>query len=237
MGAGGLLAGVAGGLFHPRVMLFGPGLWRGPTHRPRVALTFDDGPHPRYTARIAEILAAHCAPATFFCVGRSLESAPALAQALHAAGHQLANHTYRHGTGRDLFSAARLEADLARCQDAILDVVGAKPRFYRPAVGVRNPAVHRAARAQGLTVVTWTHAARDGVLPLTERRAQTLVARAGPGAILALHDGSRRERSSLREHTVRSLPGVLAGLRERGLVPVTLDGLLDGAEPDLTPPS
>src|SRR5215467_3082666 len=52
----GLMTAAAVGVFHPRAMLFGPGVWRGPAHGSSVALTFDDGPHPLYTARIAEIL-------------------------------------------------------------------------------------------------------------------------------------------------------------------------------------
>ncbi|HZH03898.1 MAG TPA: polysaccharide deacetylase family protein [Myxococcaceae bacterium] len=224
--AGGLFAGAAAALFHPRATVFGPCVWRGPEHRPWVALTFDDGPHPHYTPRIAEILDAHRAPATFFCVGARLKAQSALGAALHAAGHQLANHTYAHGTGRDLFSERRLTADLARSEEVLLGITGRRGRFYRPAVGIRNPVVQRAARAVGLTVVTWTHAARDGAFALSARKARALAARAGPGAILALHDGSVRESSPLREATVSHLPVLLAGLRERGLTPVTLETLL-----------
>jgi peptidoglycan/xylan/chitin deacetylase (PgdA/CDA1 family) len=222
----GLMAGVAAGIFHPRVMLFGPGIWTGPSHRRFVALTFDDGPHPHYTARIAEILKGHRAQATFFCIGRELERNASFARALHGAGHQLANHTFRHATGVDLFSASRLEEDLRRCQQVLLRLTGERARFYRPAVGIRNPAVHRAARRLGLTVVTWTFTARDGVLPFSAMRARALAERARPGSILALHDGSTRERSPLREHTVQNLPVLLECLHRRGFECVTLNQLL-----------
>ncbi|MCI0569698.1 MAG: polysaccharide deacetylase family protein [Myxococcaceae bacterium] len=227
----GLAAGLAAGVFHPRVMLFGPGVWRGPSRRRSVALTFDDGPHPHYTARVAELLARHRARATFFCIGRELERHASLAGELHAAGHQLANHTYRHGTGADLFHAARLTEDLRRCQEVLLKVTGATPRLYRPAVGIRNPVVHRAARTLGLTVVTWTLAARDGAFPFTAARAHAMAARARPGSILVLHDGSTQARSALREHTLASLPLLLEGLRARELELVTLDELLFPSPP------
>jgi peptidoglycan/xylan/chitin deacetylase (PgdA/CDA1 family) len=192
-----------------------------------VALTFDDGPHQRYTDRIASLLDRRRVRATFFVWGERLERNRQLGEALHRAGHQLANHTYRHNTGRDLFNAERLTEDLQRCQQAICSITGASPRYYRPAVGVRNPSVHRAAAALGLRVVTWSHAARDGLFALTEKRAVSLGREAGAGSILVLHDGARDGESAFREATVRHLPALLERLEGRGLTCVTLEELLD----------
>jgi len=191
-----------------------------------VALTFDDGPHPDFTPRVARGLEARGAHGTFFCVGERVERYPDVARALAQAGHQLENHTFRHGVGADLFSARRLTADLERCQAALAEVSGRRPGYYRPAVGVRNPAVHAAARQTSLTVVTWTWAARDGARPLTPERARALAERCRGGEILALHDGTLSGRSALREHTVRCLDALLAALAERGLAAVTLSRLL-----------
>ncbi len=225
---GGLLTAVTLGVFHPRVGLFGPVVWQGPTTRPTVALTFDDGPDPRHTPPIADILEAHQARATFFCIGRQIELHGSLARFLHASGHQLENHTFSHGTGLDLFRASRLQKDLRRCQDVLAQLTGRAPSYYRPAVGIRNPPVHAAARGLGLTVVTWTHSARDGVFPLTAHRAFALAARARAGSILALHDGQLRGDAALREQTVRHLPILLRHLKERGFAFETLTSLLRG---------
>jgi len=194
-----------------------------------VALTFDDGPHPEYTSQIAEILSKEGARSTFFCVGQRVERHPALATALHRAGHALENHSFSHGTGRDLFLTGRLRRDLERCQEVIFGITSKAPRYYRPAVGIRNPVVHRAARAVGLQLVTWTLAARDGALALDARRAGRMAMRATPGSILALHDGTSAERSALRERTVRNLPELLLRLKDRGLRFVTLSELLTAA--------
>jgi peptidoglycan-N-acetylglucosamine deacetylase len=226
LATGSLLTAATLGVFHPRVPLFGPVVWRGPATRPAVALTFDDGPDPQHTARIADILDAHQARATFFCVGRQLEQHGSLARSLHDSGHELENHTYSHGTGFDLFSASRLLQDLQRCQDVLADLTGSAATYYRPVVGIRNPPVHAAARALGLTVVTWTYAGRDGVFPLTPRRARSLSERAGAGSILALHDGQLRGNSTLRGPTVRNLPLLLKRLKERGFAFETLTTLL-----------
>ena len=234
MGVPELLAGAAAGMlgvgalgvFHPRVALFGPELSRVRTLEPQVALTFDDGPHPDFTPRIAEVLARYQVQATFFCVGGELERHGDVARTLHRAGHGLANHTYGHSTGAELFQARRLTADLARCQKLLLDLTGETCRHYRPAVGIRNPEVHRAARALGLTVVTWSLGARDGLFALTHARARSLARRAKPGSILALHDGVRGDRTALREATVRHLPALLEALQARGLRVGTLEALL-----------
>jgi len=223
------LVGLGWGLFHPRATLFGPVLWRGPEDQAAVALTFDDGPHPEYSARIAEILSKEGARATFFCIGQRVERHPELATALHRAGHGLENHTFSHGTGRDLFQTERLRTDLQRCQEVIAGITSKAPRYYRPAVGIRNPVVHRAARAVGLQVVTWTRAARDGAFALDAWRARRMGSRATPGSILALHDGSSAERSALREETVRNLPELLRHVKDRGLRFLTVAELLTAA--------
>ncbi|HXU00991.1 MAG TPA: polysaccharide deacetylase family protein, partial [Polyangia bacterium] len=141
------------GIFHPHSTFFGPTLWHGPRDRPQVALTFDDGPHPSFTPRIARALEAQDARATFFCVGSAVEANVDVVRALVAAGHEIGNHSYRHNTFGDLFVAARLAADLARNQ-ALLSTCAPAPSFYRPVAGVRNPKVHAAARQVGLSVVT-----------------------------------------------------------------------------------
>jgi peptidoglycan/xylan/chitin deacetylase (PgdA/CDA1 family) len=226
--------GVAGattmglGIFHPRSLLFGPTLWHGRRDRPQVALTFDDGPHATFTPRVARILEERGARGTFFCVGSAVERNRAVVRALVAAGHQIENHSYTHNTFGDLFSAARLGADLARNQ-AVLSAYGPAPRFYRPVAGVRNPEVQAAARQVGLSIVTWSHAARDGVWPLTAEKARRIAARTRPGDILAFHDGTLSNQTSLREATLRHLPALVETLRSRGLACVTLSALLDAA--------
>lgn len=215
------------GVFHPRVSLFGPVLWHGRREQQRVALSFDDGPHPQFTAAVLEALDKVGAKATFFCVGKHVEEHPELARAMLKAGHELANHTFTHGTGADLFVQSRLQADLERCQQTLAKLMPTVPKLYRPAVGIRNPVVHRAAKALGLDVVTWADAARDGAFPFTEKRARAIAARAQGGDILALHDGILHGGQVFkRESTVRYLPVLLEALRARGFELGTVSAVL-----------
>jgi peptidoglycan-N-acetylglucosamine deacetylase len=214
------------GIFHPRFPLFGPVVWHGRRDQQRVAMSFDDGPHPDFTPRVADALKAVQAKATFFCVGKNLEAHPGVARALLEAGHELANHTFTHDTKRDLFSQSRLQKDIERCQQTLATFVR-PPAMYRPAVGIKNPPVHAAAKALGLTVVTWSDAARDGAWEFSEAAARKLAARAQGGDILALHDGVIGEHQRpRREATLRHLPVLLAALRDRGFELSTVSSVL-----------
>jgi peptidoglycan-N-acetylglucosamine deacetylase len=193
-----------------------------------VALTFDDGPHPypSFTPRVVDALALAKVKATFFCVGSALERHPEIAVTLSEQGHSLQNHTHSHDTGRDLFSGRRLADDVGRAQALLQQLTGVRPKYYRPAVGLRTPAVHHAAKTHQLEVVTWSLAARDGAFALTQRKAMSLAARARAGDIIVLHDGTLEGRDSLRAATLRELPIFLRALVDAGFGFVTLDELL-----------
>jgi peptidoglycan/xylan/chitin deacetylase (PgdA/CDA1 family) len=95
----------------------------GPTGRPRLYLTFDDGPIPDETPWVLEQLAAYQAPATFFCVGDNLARYPDIARAALAAGHRLGNHTQHH---RSAWNTPRAEylAGVAACGELLAGYEG-----------------------------------------------------------------------------------------------------------------
>src|SRR6478752_7707596 len=140
------------GIFHPHATFFGPTLWHGPRDRPQVAITFDDGPHPHFTPRIARQLEEQGARGTFFCVGSAVERNPDVVRALVTAGHEIGNHSYRHNTFGDLFVAARRRLVAHAREDAPPRRAHAARRHHRPARrhadGADRPArVHRARAA------------------------------------------------------------------------------------------
>ncbi|WP_249685456.1 polysaccharide deacetylase family protein, partial [Bacillus velezensis] len=71
-------------------------VWDINTEDKIVALTFDDGPHPKYTAAVLDLLAKYDAKATFFIIGKNAEKYPELVLRSYTQGHELANHTYPH---------------------------------------------------------------------------------------------------------------------------------------------
>ncbi|MFD1875274.1 polysaccharide deacetylase family protein [Hymenobacter bucti] len=200
--------------------MFSGSEWRGaptgPTGRPRLYLTFDDGPIPDETPWVLEQLAAHQARATFFCVGDNLGRHPAIARAALAAGHRLGNHTQHHRSAWNTPRAAYL-ADVAACQrvlskevmglagnevsrlsgeEATAVVTPPHPtNLFRPPYGRLTWPVLRQLRAE-YRVIMWSLLTRDYDRDLSPERALRLtLAATRPGDIVVLHDSQKASRS------------------------------------------
>ncbi|MDR5683475.1 MAG: polysaccharide deacetylase family protein [Armatimonadota bacterium] len=196
---------------------------RGPAVM-RVALTFDDGPHPECTPRFLQTLARYGVRATFFLIGQHAEEAPDVARAIGQAGHDVGSHTYRHRHLWRLGPRATRE-EIARGRRAVERTAGVDPRYFRPPWGTFNAAALRACRAEGLIPVLWT-VRGEGYRwrPAASEMAREVVRRCHPGAIVNLHD--RGGFPDTPERVLGALPEIIAGLRARGLEPVTLSDLL-----------
>ncbi len=184
------------------------------------ALTFDDGPHPRGTPAMLEILSRERAHATFFLVGEQVLRTPALAREIVDAGHTIALHCHRH---RNLLrlTPRQVHEDIARAQEAIEGHTGRSPELYRPPYGVLNAAALRIARAHRWRTLLWSHWGRDWEARATpESIAARVTDGAGPGSVLLLHDADDYSAPGSWRRTAAALPRVLATLAERGLEPV-----------------
>jgi peptidoglycan/xylan/chitin deacetylase (PgdA/CDA1 family) len=214
----------------PTSQLFGPVVARGRSDRPRVALTFDDGPNAQWTEPLLDLLEVMGVRATFFVIGRWAERQPRLLRELVAAGHALGNHTYSHPT-LPVMRASAVAGELERCRTA---VEAARVEFsrvpggmlMRPPYGRRRPGTVRAIRAQGYVPITWSvngYDWRDGETP------DSIAARclaAAPGDIVLLHDGRRTEPAIHRGATVAATGLIVQGLAQRGIELVTVPELL-----------
>jgi peptidoglycan/xylan/chitin deacetylase (PgdA/CDA1 family) len=221
------MAMAAAGLYYAtygvRSQWLGRTYWRGRRDTNEVALTFDDGPSPD-TAGILETLAEHRVHATFFMVGRAVESFPEIAQRVFAEGHEVGNHSYSHPLY--LFQRGSETRDqLERAQDVIAETVGVRPVLARPPFGVRTPAYFEATRALGLVTVQWDIAGFDWKPRSGKRIAQDVVRQARAGSIILLHDGDSEGKQNRRQ-TVAALPLIIEGLRVRGLHIAPLSQLL-----------
>jgi len=160
----GLLAGgYAYAANWPTSQLFGRTLIAGPSTDPQahtIALTYDDGPSPRNTPALLDLLAEHNTHATFFLIGEHVRKHPDLARRIAAAGHVLGNHTTMHPNLRRK-NATRTREELQRCQQLIQDTTGVQPVLFRPPYGARKPSTLRIARELGLTPVMWNITAHD----------------------------------------------------------------------------
>jgi peptidoglycan/xylan/chitin deacetylase (PgdA/CDA1 family) len=197
--------------------------WRGRRDTNAAALTFDDGPSPD-TERILDILGAHEARATFFMIGREVESFPGIAQRVLAEGHEVGNHSYSHPSY--LFqSASETHVQISRTQSVITETIGVRPQMARPPYGVRTPAYFRATRALDLRTVQWDVAGFDWKRITPRQIADNVLRKAQPGSIILLHDGDSAGKNA-RKNTVEALPLIIRGLRDRELQIAPLSQLL-----------
>lgn len=215
------------GLLRPRSQLFGKTLFQT-APQPRVALTFDDGPHPEDTPAILEILEKEKARATFFFVGRKARQHPDLVRLVADAGHEVAAHSDTHPWWFSLARKGRLRREVRDCAATLGSLCGEKPRFFRPPVGHKALSLEEVLQEEGLQMVTWSVRAFDTMSPSAEAIQGRLLARAEPGGILLLHEGARR-RDGRASSSVQALEGLVRGLRKKGLEPVTLGQLVADA--------
>lgn len=222
--AGGTLAYAA---LAPQSQIFGHTLIAG-LDPSEIALTYDDGPNDAATMQLLEVLARHNARATFFMIGRFVQQRPEIARAVHAAGHLVGNHTMTHPWLA--WQPDRvIREELRGCNQALEDVLGVPVRYMRPPHGARRPAVLRAAREFGLTLVQWNvmgndwaPTGADGVLCKVQRGLEAVRARRR-GANVLLHDGYDRRMGADRSATVQATDKLLTQLTAGGNRIVTID--------------
>ena len=208
----------------PRATWFGSLVSHGPRSGNEVALTFDDGPDPPYTLEVASILDQHGVKGTFFEVGKAVVQRPDVSKALMDDGHLLGNHSYTHDAVHWLDPRY---PELQQTQDAFQRDLGVCPAFYRPPHGSHTPFMAHVVADHGMTMITWDDSAGDWATNDDQLVAKRILDHVQPGSIILLHDGSDGNIGAAdRSVLLRALPTILAGLKARGLHPVTLDKLL-----------
>lgn len=216
------------GVFSARSSMFGPVTCRGVAQVPaRIALTFDDGPHPQATGAICQVLAKHDVAATFFMVGANVAAWPDVVRQVHAGGHLIGSHSFDHAYAGMFHGRAYWDDQLQRTSNAIEKIITQRPLLFRPPMGFKHPPLMAAVRAAGQHVVTWSRRAFDGVRTTSHRIHDRLGPRAVAGDILLLHDGAPPGRTHDPQPTVDALDQVITTLKSRGMQLVRLDELIE----------
>lgn len=177
-----------------------------PSYPQTVALTFDDGPSPRWTPQVLDILRRRGVHATFFLVGQNVDAHPALARQIVAEGHVIGSHTYTH-RNLDGLSYAAQAAEIDRGTDAIVRATGVRPCVFRgPYRTHGTSSVQDIAWSRGMNIAGWTHNTKDYTTPLSLSGSfqQGIVQRATSPVhahpMVLMHDGSP---GNYRQNTAR----------------------------------
>lgn len=200
--------------------LFGDVIARAETNERVIALTFDDGPGPKYLTSVLELLETENVVGTFFLVGQAVRDHPDLTQAIAQKGHEISNHSFTHP--RMIFmSRSRIAQEIEDTDDAIRATGYTAPLLFRPPYGKKLVNLPRYLEEHGRASIMWDLAPEQWTGTPQERAAR-IVKEARPGSIVLFHvmyDSGGLSRAVL--------PLAITALKEQGYTFVTVSKLLD----------
>ncbi|WP_251575908.1 polysaccharide deacetylase family protein [Paenibacillus sp. MER TA 81-3] len=190
----------------------------------QVALTFDDVPDNRATPLVLDILKEHNIRATFFLVGSRAKAHPELVQRIVREGHIIGNHSYNHPLLTKLTLPA-FEHQLKDTERVIEQIVGYKPRYFRPPYGEISEKQLRWAGDHGYLVVNWDVDSNDWRGLSASQIIRNVVNGVSPGSIVLQHAGGSAHNGYL-QGTVKALPAIINRLKAQNYEFVTVSELL-----------
>lgn len=155
-----------------------------PLYRKSIALTFDDGPDPRYTPKLLDGLAERGAKASFFLTGENAENYPELVERMQKEGHLIGNHTYSHlqltGNNREQF-----RDELVRTNGIIKEITGEEVVYVRPPYGSWDKSFEEELN---MFPVLWNIDPLDWCTDNASNIVKRVLSRAKEDAIILMHD-------------------------------------------------
>jgi len=183
-----------------------------------LAITFDDGPHPKNTPRLLDMLKERGLKATFYVIGQNVVLYPEIMQRIVAEGHEIGNHSYTHAALTKC-SPAKVTEEVSKTNDAIMQSCGVKPTTIRPPYGATNASITKRLNDEfGLTVVMWSVDPLDWKIRKASHVSGHILQNAKSGGIVLAHD--------IHPSTIDAMPAVLDGLLSKGHQFVTVSELI-----------
>ncbi len=185
----------------------------GPPGAKTIALTFDDGPDPRWTPQVLELLARHHAVATFCLVGNMAHGREQLVARIVAAGMRLCDHSRTHDLWLRTRPIPRITDEIAGVRAQLSATGGVGVDYFRAPGGNWSPDLARIAVEHGMQPLGWSVDGRDWKRPGTAAIVATVKRQVHPHAIVLMHDGGGD-----RSQTVAALAQLLPWLTAQGYV-------------------
>jgi peptidoglycan/xylan/chitin deacetylase (PgdA/CDA1 family) len=190
-----------------------------------IALTFDDGPHPKLTPKLLALLAARHIKVTFFLIGENVQAHPEIAKEEIAEGHEVGNHSWSHPNLRKL-PEDKLRSEMQRTDDVIKSAIGHSPTLMRPPYGELSAAqAVLVNREFGYKVIRWDVDPLDWKDPGPSVVAARILSQTRPGSIILSHD--------IHAGTVAAMPIIIDTLLAKGYKFVTVPELIAMDRPPL----
>jgi peptidoglycan/xylan/chitin deacetylase (PgdA/CDA1 family) len=183
-----------------------------------VAMTFDDGPHPRHTPRLLDMLRARRIRATFYLIGNRVVEYPDIARRIAAEGHEIGNHSWSHPFLNRMGDSAVVN-EIDRTTDAIWRVTGRPPVTFRPPYGAfsrrQRLMLHE---VRSFPTILWDVDPQDWRRPGSSTVSRRILAGTRQGSIVLSHD--------IHAGTIDAMPATLDGFRARGLQTITVSEMI-----------
>lgn len=182
--------------------------------KPKIALTFDDGPHPVYTPKLLDGLKERNVKATFFVVGKNIEGREDIIKRMDEEGHLIGNHTYDHVkiTGLPEEEAC---AQITKTSELVKEITGKNTEFVRPPFGAWDKKLECGFE---MFPVLWSIDPLDWTTKNVDAVVQKVLSRAEENSIILLHD--------YYDSSVEAALKIVDALLERGFEFVTVDEMI-----------
>lgn len=182
----------------------------------KAAITFDDGPHLKYTETLVKLLKDNGARATFFVVGSKAQEHPDLVRMIADNGNEVECHTFTHRNLANL-SVSEIKSELSGSTVLLESITGRKVSYFRPPGGQYNLKVIKSAEQLNMGMVLWTVFPKDHQESSSAVIIHRVMSQITDGGVILLHSG--------HEPTYTALPVIIKLLRDKGYRFVTIDEL------------
>lgn len=208
-------------LFGQSAVAAGDAVISVPNAENKIALTFDDGPHPVYTEQILDILDDYGIKATFFIIGENAQRYPDLVKRAIAAGHEIGNHTFTHPHMKAM-SEESLAKELEKTEGIMEELFDYKPVLFRPPEGFCCSAVKSGAERFDYRLTLWDVDTTDWAHNTVDNIVKTVVTGTKSGDIILCHDYVTKP-----SPTPAALRAFIPKLQAKGYEFVTVSELLE----------
>ena len=190
------------------------GMWSAEPETRKIALTFDDGPHPVYTEEMLKVLEQEQVPATFFLLGENAEQYGEQVRMIAEQGHLIGNHTWRHVQVTSL-PKEEAEEEILAVSSLVEKLTGNGTSYVRPPFGIWDPELEEEL---DMIPVLWTIDTLDWTTQNVDWIVEKTVQDAGENDIILMHDSY--------ESTVQAAKRIIRRLKAEGFEFVTVDQVI-----------